>query len=202
MIRRLCLALALVGLAAGAPRAFAQPSLFRLLLEPHVGFFSDSYDISEDGHTLGPLGGLRASYALSPRLRLASTLTAARSYDVDAVPAGLTDYFLFDNNWLTTALGAEFDLLAGRTRLAVGLELGAGWQQRIKSGQIGSPDPRSAFSDDGFRARGLVMPGLYLRHAVNPDLGLVLGLQDRIMEVSNGPVDHSPTLFLGLTLAR
>ena len=170
----------------------------RVLVEPHVGLFFDSYDISADGNRLGAMGGFRVSYALASRTRLAGHFTLAQGQDVALTPPA-ADFYVYDNNWLMATGGAEYDLTPGRTRLSLGLQAGLAWRQVAIDRRQGTPPPELDLSDDGYSTLDVVKPGVYLRHPLGARTLLVLGVEDHIFDLVELSPDHSFGFSLGVS---
>ncbi|MBW3535936.1 MAG: hypothetical protein KY453_12100, partial [Gemmatimonadetes bacterium] len=115
---------------------------------PYVALFKDAYDIGADGST-GALAGLRLGYTLGERTRLVGNVGYGEAGDVARAPAGSTDHHVYENQWVMTTAGAEYDVLPGRTAVARGLQVGAGWRRLSVTGSIGDPA-----GDDGLGGGG------------------------------------------------
>lgn len=170
-------ALSLLLVSAPAVAQERQENRFRL--EPYAGAFSDSYDISPDGNNTGMQVGLRVGYELGGRSRLLASAGYASSRHVGN-PNGLAEYFVYDNTWALTTIGAEYDLIGGRTSAALGLQVGAGWRRLDRTGQVGSPEGYTDwYGGDGFSPVDVVVPGLTIRHRVSARTALMLNVQDQ-----------------------
>ena len=167
----------------------------RFSLEPYAGAFKDAYDAS-DSNT-GYLVGLRVGYEFGWRGR--AMLNAAFS-EVDDVfsPSVSPDFFVYDNNWIFTTIGGEFDVIPGNTSASIGVHGGAAWRKVTLDERIGDPIGIPE-DDEGYSAQGIVVPGLTLRHRLSTRAALSLAFEDYIFDLSDGPVDHSPALSLGFT---
>ena len=190
-----------LSLAFAPARAAAQePSSSRFRLEPYVGAYNDSYDISPDGENTAVRIGVRLGYDLGDRARVLADAAYARTANVSN-PQGLESYFVYDNVWALTTLGAEYDVIAGPTSAALGLRAGAGWRRNDLSGKIGDPPAYADwYSGGGFSPIDVVVPSLTLRRNVARGAGVFLSLEDHIFDVLEGPTDHSPSLSIGLSL--
>lgn len=166
--------------------------------EPHVGFFRDAHDIGADDDRTTWLAGMRLGYRLSDRARLLGTLAYAESDDIADAPDS-DEYNLYDNTWIITTLGAEYDVIPGRTAVSLGMQGGAGWRKTTFDEAVGSPGPPQA-SDDGYAAVDVVVPSITLRHWFARRAAITLGLQDYMFDVFEGPVEHSPAGSVGVTL--
>ena len=157
-------------------------------VEPYGGIIKDPYDISPDGDNTALLLGVRLNYHLGYRIRL---LANAGYNDSDNVsdPQGLTNYYLYDNTWIYTTAGAEFDVVPGRGTASFSLEAGAGWRRVDLDGQVGVPLGQSQ-EDSGFNARFLVIPSLTGRFRVGSHFGVALAFHDYIFDVFDGPTQH------------
>lgn len=197
--------LALVALALLAP-ADAQAQRRRgyegfgndFTFEPHVGFFRDAYDIGDDDDRTTWLAGMRLGYRIASRARLLGTLAYARSDDVADNPDAAA-YNVYDNTWILTTLGGEYDVVPGNTSVSLGLQGGAGWRKTTLEETVGVPLPGQA-SDDGYSAIDVIVPSITLRHWFSRRAAITLGLQDYIFDVFEGPADHSPAGSVGVTV--
>ena len=199
-MRTIFVGTALSLLLAAAPAIAQDAAASRLSLEPYVGAIHDSYDISPDGEKAALHLGLRVGYEVGARTRLLADVGYARSSDVSD-PAGLGDYFVYDNTWALTTVGAEYDVVSGRNSIALGLRLGAAWRRNDLSGQVGQPAPeQDRYSGGGFTAIPAAVPSLTLRREILPRAALTLTVQDHLLDVLDGPLDHSPAFALGVTL--
>jgi hypothetical protein len=174
-----------------APRVFA--------VEPYVGLFHDAYDIGANGST-GTLAGVRVAYDLGARTRLVGNVGGGRTSDVAQNAPGLEDYWVYGNRWLMTTVGAERDLLAGRTSLALGLEAGAGWRKTLTEDQVGAPTEPGLYLGRGYAFYDVVVPSLTLRREITPRASVTLGVSDYVFDVLEWSPDHSPALSLGVSL--
>jgi hypothetical protein len=168
----------------------------RFSLEPYAGAMKDAYDISPDGEDTGYLVGFRVGYALSNRTRLLGNVAYSETDNVSN-PGGLPDYFMYDNNWVFTTAGAEFDVVPGRTSAALGLQGGVAWRKTDVDGSVGSPIG-APISDDGFASYAVLIPGLAVRHRFSSRWAAMVGLQDNIFDFLEGPAQHSLALTAGV----
>ena len=186
-------------LAVAATSAAAQEAPgSRLTLEPYAGAFLDSYDISPDGENVGPRAGLRFGYPLGGRARLVADASYATSNNVSD-PQGLASYHLYRNVWALTTVGAEYDVVAGRTSVALGVRAGAGWRRIQLTGEVGSPgmDP---YGGGGFSAVDVAVPSLTIRRELTARASLALSLEHHAFDLLEGPAEHSPGVSVGLRL--
>jgi hypothetical protein len=169
---------------AGNPWSFA----------PYAGVFKDALDISLDGENTGWMAGFRVGYATGARARLLANVGYAESDDVAAAPL-LVDRNVYDNQYIITTGGAEYDIIPGPTSVSLGLELGGMWRQVALDHPIGTPAPGDDL-ESGYSFNFTVLPGLTLRHAFTPRTALELAVRDFILPEDE--VDHSPALALGM----
>ena len=191
---------AALGLALFAGRLEAQeraPSV--LSVEPYIGAFQDAYDIGADGNT-GALVGVRAAYDLGGRSRLVGNLAFGSTSDVASVPTGTPSYTVYGNRWLMTTAGAEYDVHPGRTAVALGLQVGAGWRQVRTEDQVGNPTNPGELASGNYAFYDVVVPSLSVRHALTPRASVVLGVSDYVFDMLEWEPDHSPALSLGVSL--
>lgn len=200
-MHRHILSLAILALALPVHAAAQEaPAGNPWFLESFAGAFHDSYDISPDGARTAAHFGIRIGYDLDPRTRVVGTLGYADSKNVSD-PNGLTNHFVYGNTWVLSTIGAEYDLIPGRTRIALGLHAGAGWRRIDTEGRVGSPAPETdAYGGDGFEAIDVLVPTITVRRDLTARAALSLGLQDHMFDVLEGPVDHSPAITLGISL--
>jgi hypothetical protein len=170
-----------------------------LTVEPYVGLFHDAYDIGSNGST-GALAGVRVGYDLGTRARLIGGLGFGHTSDVVFVPAGMESYSIYGNRWLLTTAGAEYDVVAGPTALALGLQAGAGWRQMRWEDQVGSPTNPREFATNGYAFYDVVVPSVSVRREITPRASLTLGVSDYVFDVLEWDPDHSPALSLGVSL--
>ena len=168
----------------------------RFTLEPYAGAMKDAYDASPDGEDTGYLVGFRVGYALSSRTRLLGNVAYSESDNVSN-PGGLPDYFMYDNNWVFTTAGAEFDVVPGRTSASLGLQGGVAWRKTDVDGSVGSP-LGSPQTDDSFSSQEVLIPALMLRHRFGSRWAAVVGLHDNIFDFLEGPAQHSLALTAGI----
>lgn len=166
----------------------------RFYLEPYGGAFKDAYDVSPDDD-IGYQLGLRVGYDATARMRLVGNVNYSYAGDVSD-PGPLTSYYVYDNVWVMTTGGFEFDVVPGNTSAALGVQAGVAWRKVELDETIGTP-PGPAESSDSFSSYEVVIPGLTLRHRLNSRATLVLGIYDHIFDVLEGPAQHSPALTIG-----
>lgn len=185
---------------AAAPAAAQELSTNRFRLEPYVGAFNDSYDISPDDENTGLRLGARLGYELGSRSRLLGDVAYTRTGNVSN-PNGLENYFVYDNVWALTTVGAEYDVVPGPVSASLGLRAGAGWRRNDLSGKIGEPAPHTDwYSGGGFTPMDVVVPSLTVRLGSTRGAGVFVSLEDHIFDVLEGPADHSPSLSVGVSL--
>ena len=168
----------------------------RFSLDPYAGAMKDAYDIGAEDDT-GYLVGFRVTYGLGSRTRLLGNLGYSNTENV-ASPGAVSNYFVYDNVWVMTTAGAEFDVVPGRTSASLGLQAGAGWRKLDVEGSVGAPI--GAPQDDrGFTAYELLLPSLTVKHRLTARAAIVAALQDHIFDILEGPAQHSPALTLGVS---
>jgi hypothetical protein len=168
----------------------------RFFLEPYGGALKDAYDISADDD-IGYLVGVRAGLALGSRFRLLGNLGYSITNDVSD-PNGLSSYYTYDNVWVVTTGGAEFDVVPGRTSAALGLQGGVAWRRLDLDETVGAPalPPEGT---DTYAAYEVIIPSLTARHRVTSRASIAVGLYDHIFNALDGTALHSPAVTLGLT---
>lgn len=169
----------------------------RWLLEPYAGAFNDAYDVSPDGDATGLLVGMRVGYLLGGRTRLLANVGYSQTDNV-ADPQGIPSYFVYNNTWVFTTGGAEFDVVPGRTSASLGLQAGAAWRRVDLDGEVGSPIGAPQ-ADAGFSAQELIVPGLIARHRLTARVTVTAGLHDYIFDFMDGPAQHSLAFTAGVS---
>lgn len=169
----------------------------RFSLEPYAGAMNDAYDASPDGENTAYLIGFRVGYMLSSRGRLLGNVGYSQSDDVSN-PNGLPAYHVYDNTWVFTTAGGEFDVVPGRTSASLGLQGGAAWRRVDLDGAVGSP-LTAPEGDDSFSAQEVLIPSLSLRHRLTSRTTVMAGLQDNIFDFLEGPAKHSLALVAGVS---
>ena len=168
----------------------------RFSLDPYAGALKDAYDIGAP-NDVGMLVGFRVSYGTSSRTRLLGNFGYSNTENV-ANSQGLANYYIYDNVWVMTTAGGEFDVVPGRTSASLGLQAGAGWRRVDLEGQVGAP----AFAPDdnrNFTPYDVVLPSLTVRHRVSARAAVMASLQDHIFDVLEGRAHHSPALTFGVS---
>ena len=168
----------------------------RFSLEPYAGALKDPYDISPDDKNTTTLVGGRVGYQLGYRTRLLGNIGYSKSDNV-ANSSGLPSYFVYDNTWVFTTAGAEFDVVPGRTSASLGLQGGAAWRRVDLDGQVGVPVGTSQ-EDRGFHGSEVVIPSLTLRHRFTSRLTAMAGIHDNIFDVFEGPAKHGMAATFGV----
>lgn len=169
----------------------------RWLFEPYAGAFKDAYDVSPDDENTSALLGLRVGYLKSARARLLANVGYSRSDNV--VDPQATSHFIYDNTWIFTTAGGEFDVVPGSTSASIGIQAGAAWRRLDLDGQVGLPDGQPAAAE-GFSAQTVVIPAALLRHRLFSRATLTAGVHDYIFEAFEGSAQHSIALTAGLAL--
>ena len=169
----------------------------RWLLEPYAGVVKDVYDISPDGDNTSALAGLKVGYLLGARTRLLANFAYSESDNISN-PGPLDNFYVYDNTWIFTTGGAEFDVVPGRTSASLGLQAGAAWRRVDLDDQVGSPLGQSE-EDRGFSAHDVIIPSVSLRHRVTNRLTVAAGVQDNIFDAFDGPAQHGVAATLGIS---
>jgi hypothetical protein len=169
----------------------------RFSLEPYAGALKDAYDVSPDGEDTGYLVGFRVGYALSSRGRLLGNLGYSETNNV-ASTGSTPGQFIYDNTWIFTTAGGEFDVVPGRTSASLGLQGGAAWRRVDVDGFVGTPTDPVA-SDGSFAAQEVIIPSLMLRHRLTNRATIIGGLQDNIFDFLEGPARHSLAVTAGIS---
>ena len=169
----------------------------RFSLEPYAGAMKDAYDISPDGEDTGYLVGFRVGYLLSNRARLLGNLAYSETDNV-ASTGSTPGSFIYDNTWVFTTAGAEFDVVPGRTSASLGLQGGAAWRRVDVDGLVGTPDDPIA-GNGSFSASEVIIPSLMLRHRLSGRATIMGGVQDNIFDFLEGPAKHSLAAVAGIS---
>lgn len=204
MIRQ-CSLLALVGallVPASAdaqrrsPRGISDDDWFnRWSLEPYAGAYRDAYDLT--GSQTGYLVGGRIGYTLGSRWRMFGNIGYNQTEDVAFSP--VPDPVVYDNVWVLTTAGAEFDVVPGRTAASIGVHGGAGWRRVDLDDDGAVPLPGQSLASNGFSAYEVIAPGVTLRHRLGARAALTLRFEDYMFDVFDGATDHSLALTLGVS---
>jgi hypothetical protein len=168
----------------------------RFSLEPYAGAMKDAYDIGAGGDT-GYLLGFRVGYMLGSRARLIGNFGYSNTENVSN-PGPLSSYYIYDNVWVMTTGGGEFDVVPGRTSASLGLQAGVGWRRVDLEGSVGAPIT-PAEPTDRFTAYEMLLPSLTMRHRLSSRATAMLALQDHMFNVLEGTTQHSPALTLGFS---
>ena len=159
---------------------------------PYGGLFKDAFDISPDGEDTGWMVGFRLGFRLGARSRLIGNVAYAESDDVTSGPI-LPDRIVFDNQYIITTGGGEYDILPGNTSVSLGTELGGAW--RKVAADDASLDPLPSEFGDEYTFYFAVVPSLTVRHGFTPRTALEVGVRDYIFPEDE--VEHSPALTVG-----
>jgi hypothetical protein len=167
----------------------------RFYLEPYGGAFKDSYDRGGDDD-VGYLVGFHVGYTLTARVRVLGNVGYSSIEDV-IDPGALANYYVYDNVWIMTTGGAEFDVVPGATSATLGLQGGVAWRKLDLDGAIGVPtsEPRST---DSYKEYEVVIPSLTIRQRVSSRTALTVGVYDHIFHLLEGTAKHSPALTVGI----
>ncbi len=180
----------LVPLPGHAQRRSFKPNPFSFA--PYAGVWKDAMDISQDDENTGYMLGFRVGYDMARRTRLVADVAYAESKDV-ANSSGLLNYNVYDNNWIMTTAGAEYDIIPGPTSVTFAAHAGAGWRSSNLDETVGFPAPRD--ESTGYVAHLLILPRISVRHAFTPRTALDISILDHIFP-DDGRVEHSPALTI------
>ena len=160
----------------------------RFSLEPYAGAIKDPYDASADDQNTASLLGFRVGYRTGNRTRLLANVGYSKNANV-VNPQALASYYVYDNTWVFTTAGGEFDVVPGRTSAALGLQGGVAWRRVDLDGQVGSP-AGAPQHDSGFSSYAVLIPSLVGRHRVSSHISVLAGVHDNIFDVFDVPVQH------------
>ena len=159
---------------------------------PYGGLFKDAYDISPDGDDTGWQLGFRVGYDLGARTRLQANVGYAESDDVASGP--FADRHVYDNQYIITTAGIEYDILPGNTAVALGAEAGGTWREVAFDRTVGTPIPGD-LQESGYTFNFTLVPGLSVRHTFTPRTAFEIGVRDYIYPEAE--VEHSLSLTAG-----
>ena len=159
---------------------------------PYVGGFKDAMDISEDDENTGYLIGFRTGYDLGRRTRLVADVAYGQSDDV-ANSAGAISFNTYDNNWIMTTGGVEYDILPGPTRVTFAAQAGSGWRKVSFDEAVGAPAEPDL--SGGYVANLMLVPRISVRHTFSSRTSLDVSVLDQIFPEDR--VQHSPALTVG-----
>jgi hypothetical protein len=168
----------------------------RFSIEPYLGAMKDAYDIGAGGDT-GYLLGFRLAYTLGWRWRVLGTFAYSNTGDV-STPANLTDYFVYDNVWVTTTAGGEFNVIPGRLSVALGMQVGVGWRQLDFEGVVGVPEGEPV-ANRGFKSYDMLLPSLSVRYETSVRTSVSMQIADNMFNVFSGTTQNSPALSFGVS---
>lgn len=215
MHRSLLFVAASLTLLVADPASAQGISSQRFHVEPFVGAYLDESSHYQElaaatpeetrDRRPGVVAGVNLGLALGSRTRLSATVARAEVNDFGKFGTEPGSYFVYgQNTWLATA-GAEYDLVQGTTRLAVGLQAGVAADREEREEVVGTPSPevREAYDrslDDGYGAlHPVVAPGVSLTLPVFRNLGVTLGARDFVF-VGDERWSHRPAATLTLRL--
>jgi hypothetical protein len=167
----------------------------RWSLEPYAGAYRDAYDLT--GTQTGYLVGLRLGYQLGSRWRLLGNVGYNETDDIASAP--VVPGVEYDNVWVLTTGGFEFDVVPGRTAASLGVHGGVGWRRTDLDGDSDPPLPGQNLASDGFASYEVIAPALTLRHRLGSRAAVALRFEDYMFDVFDGRTDHSLALTLGLS---
>lgn len=159
---------------------------------PYAGLFKDAYDISPDDENTGWMAGFRIGYDIGRRSRLLADIAYAESDDVTSGPI-VIGRSVYDNQYILTTGGAEYDILPGNTSVSLGTLLGGAWRKVVLDDA--ADDTVTPDYGDGYSFYFAVVPALTVRHGFTPRTALEIGLRDYIFP--DASVNHMPALNVG-----
>jgi hypothetical protein len=159
---------------------------------PYAGAWKDALDISQDDDNTGYLIGFRTGYDLGRRSRLVADVAYGETHDISNT-TGLINYNVYNNQWIMTTGGIEYDIIPGPTSVTFAAQAGAGWRKIALDETVGFPPPEDQSS--GFHADVMVVPRVSVRHAFSSRTALDVSVLDQILP--DETVRHSPALTVG-----
>ncbi len=183
--------------AANAQRRYnncCKPNPFSFA--PYVGAFHDALDISQDNDNTGFLVGFRTGYDLGRRSRLVADIGYGESHDVSN-SEGAISFNRYNNEWIMTTGGAEYDIIPGPTSVTFAAQAGAAWRKIALDERVGQPTVEGLEPDEStnFSASFIVVPRVTVRHSFSSHTALDVSVLDHIFTDDN--VRHSPALTVG-----
>lgn len=161
---------------------------------PYAGVWKNAMDNSIDDENTGWMLGFRVGYDVTRRARFIADVSYAESNNVGNTPAGTPSFNVYDDSWIFTTGGMEYDILPGNTSVTFAAQAGAAWRKTTLDEQIG-PTPPLDESDDGFGSQFVVVPRISVRHSFSGRTGLDVSVLDHILPEDG--VEHSPALTVG-----
>ena len=184
--------------AASAQRKMSYNRGNSFSFSPFAGAFKDAMDISADDENTGYMLGFRVGYDLSRRGRVVGEISYAQSDDVAFTQPGTLNFNVYDNNWIMTTGGLEYDIIPGPTSITLAAQAGAGWRSVSLDETIGFPTPTDESS--GYVAQFIVLPRISARHQFSPRTALEISVMDHILtEGTSDRIGHSPALVAGFS---
>jgi hypothetical protein len=159
---------------------------------PYAGAWKDALDISQDDDNTGYLIGFRTGYDLGRRSRLVADIAYGETHDI-ANTSGLLNYNVYNNEWIMTTGGVEYDIIPGPTSVTFAAQAGAGWRKVALDETVGVPQPQD--QSTGFEAQLLLAPRVTVRHSFSARTALDVSVLDQIFP--DDTVRHSPALTVG-----
>jgi hypothetical protein len=159
---------------------------------PYAGLFKDAFDISPDDENTGWMAGFRLGYDIGGRTRLFADIGYAESDDVTSGPL-VVGRNVYDNQYIMTTGGAEYDILPGNTSVSLGTALGGMWRE-VALDETADDTVTPEFGD-GYTFYFAVVPSLTVRHGFTGRTALEVSLRDYI--IPDETVDHMPALNVG-----
>ena len=160
---------------------------------PYGGLFRDALDGSPDGDDTGWQLGFRVGYALGGRTRLLGNIGYAESDDV-ASGSQVGPRIIYDNQYIITTGGAEYDIIPGSTAVSLGVEAGGLWREVAQDEVVGSPLPGTSL-ESGYTFYFSIAPGITMRHDFSPRTALEVAVRDYILPEDE--VEHLPAVSVG-----
>lgn len=159
---------------------------------PYGGLFKDAYDISPDDENTGWMAGFRIGYDIGARTRLLADIAYGESDDVTSGPI-VVGRNVYDNQYIFTTGGAEYDILPGNTSVSLGVLAGGAWRKVVLDEE--ADDTVAPEFGDGYAFYFAVVPALTVRHGFTSRTALEVGLRDYIFP--DDRVNHMPAITVG-----
>jgi hypothetical protein len=168
----------------------------RWMLETYGGVVKDSYTVDGPKSNTGFLLGAHVAFRISPRTRALGNV-AYSNVSIVGNSDGLPNFYTYNDVWVVTTVGGEFDVVPGRTSAAIGLQGGIGWRQLAVDDTIGVPIVPPV-AEQNFTATIVLVPSLTVRYWITNRTGMSAAFTDHMFNVLEGPTLNSPSLTLAV----
>ena len=108
----------------------------------------------------------------------------------------MINYNIYDNNWIMTTGGAEYNIIPGPTSVTLAAQAGAAWRKISLDDTVGFPAPTD--ESGGYSSHFIIVPRISVRHSFTGRTALDVSVQDFILP-DDSRVEHSPALTIGFS---